>query len=106
MSPINVFLSFLIGCPNCWTGFSSGTWDWNMGLEHGTGTWDWNMELEHGTGTWNWNIWDWNMGLEHMGLERVTGTWDWTKDARYTLLLISNSIISMGKFPTEQSKVS
>ena len=56
-------------------------------VEHGT---------EHGTGTW-----DWNMGLEH-----GTGTWDWTKDARYTLLLISNSILSVGKFPTEQSKVS
>lgn len=56
----------------------------NMGLEHGTETWEWNMGLEQGTGR----------------------TWDWTKDARYTLLLISNSIISMGKIPTEQSKVS
>ena len=50
-------------------------------------------------------IFQWNMVL-NMGLEHGTGTWDWTKDARYTLLLISNSIISVGKFPTEQSKVS
>ena len=31
------------GVSNRWTGFSTGTWDWNVGLEHGTGMWDRNL---------------------------------------------------------------
>ena len=31
------------GVSNRWTGFSTGMWDWNVGLEHGTGMWDWNL---------------------------------------------------------------
>ena len=26
----------ILGFSNCWTGFSIGTWNWNMGLEHWT----------------------------------------------------------------------
>ena len=32
------------GVSNRWTGFSTGTWDWNVELEHGTGMWD-NMSI-------------------------------------------------------------
>ena len=34
-----------------WTGFSTGTWDWNLGLDYSTGMWDWNMGLEHYSST-------------------------------------------------------
>ena len=30
-----------------WTGFSTGTWDWKLGLDYSTGMWDWNVGLEH-----------------------------------------------------------
>ena len=35
------------GVSNRWTGFSTGTWDWNVGLDYSTGMWDWNVGLEH-----------------------------------------------------------
>ena len=38
------------GVSNRWTGFSTGTWDWNVGLDCLTGTWDWTAGLECGTG--------------------------------------------------------
>ena len=53
------------GVSNRWTGFSTGTWDWNVGLDYLTGTWDssrvsliavLDSPLEHGTGMWDWNI--------------------------------------------------
>jgi len=54
-----------LGCLNCWTGFSTTTWDWNIGLKHETGMWDWNVGLECGIGMWDWNMgMDWSMGLE------------------------------------------
>ena len=36
-----------LGVSNRWTGFSTGTWDWNVGLDYLTGTWDWTTGLEH-----------------------------------------------------------
>ena len=36
-----------VGVSNRWTGFSTGTWDWNVGLDYLTGTWDWATGLEH-----------------------------------------------------------
>ena len=32
-------------------GFSTGIWDWNVGLDYQTGMWDWIIELECGTGS-------------------------------------------------------
>ena len=42
---VNCFLSSDVhsGVSNHWTGFSTGTWDWNVRLEHGTGMWDRNL---------------------------------------------------------------
>ena len=66
----------VLGVSDRWTGFSTGMWDWNVGLECGvecgTGMRDWNVGLECGTGMWDWNVglecetgmWDWNVGLE------------------------------------------
>ena len=34
----------VLGVSDHWTGFSTGMWDWNVGLECGTGMWDWNVE--------------------------------------------------------------
>ena len=39
-----------MGVSNRWTGFSTGTWDWNVGLDYLTATWDWTAGLECGTG--------------------------------------------------------
>ena len=36
-----------LGVSKHWTGFSTGTWDWNVGLDYRTGMWDWNVGLEH-----------------------------------------------------------
>ena len=30
------------GVSKHWTGFSTGMWDWNVGLDYQTGLWDWN----------------------------------------------------------------
>ena len=38
------------GVSNRWTGFSTGTWDWNVGLDYLTGMWDWTAGLECATG--------------------------------------------------------
>ena len=35
-----------MGVSKHWTGFSTGTWDWNVGLDYRTGMWDWNMGLD------------------------------------------------------------
>ena len=39
-----------MGVSNRWTGFSTGTWDWNVGLDYLTGTWNWTAGLEYGSG--------------------------------------------------------
>ena len=33
------------GVSKRWTGFSTGMWDWNVGLDYQTGLWDWNSVL-------------------------------------------------------------
>ena len=33
------------GVSKHWTGFSTGMWDWNVGLDYQTGLWDWNSVL-------------------------------------------------------------
>ena len=45
--------TYTLGVCNCWTGFFTATWDWNMGLECGTGLWNWNVGLDCGTGMWD-----------------------------------------------------
>ena len=45
--------TFQAGVSNRWTGFSTGTWDWNVGLDYSTGTWDWNMGLDYSTGLYS-----------------------------------------------------
>ena len=40
---LNVVLN--LGVSNRWTGFSTGTWDWNVGLDYLTGMWDWTTGL-------------------------------------------------------------
>ena len=32
----------LLGVSKHWTGFSTGMWDWNVGLDYQAGLWDWN----------------------------------------------------------------
>ena len=46
----------VLGVSDHWTGFSTGMWDWNVGLECETGMWDWNVGLECGTGMRDWNV--------------------------------------------------
>ena len=45
-------LSFIagLGISKNWTGFSTGMWDWNVGLDYRTGMWDWNVGLDYQTG--------------------------------------------------------
>ena len=43
ISALTVVIDSIGHISNCWTGFSTGTWDWNVGLEHGTGMWDRNL---------------------------------------------------------------
>ena len=31
-----------MGVSKHWTGFSTGMWDWNVGLDYQAGLWDWN----------------------------------------------------------------
>ena len=38
-----------VGVSNRWTGFSTGTWDWNVGLDYLTRMWDWTAGLECAT---------------------------------------------------------
>ena len=40
--------SYCSGVSNRWTGFSTGTWDWKMGLDYLTGKWDWTAGLDVG----------------------------------------------------------
>ena len=42
---LNVLLKAkYLGVSNRWTGFSTGTWDWNIRLEC---AWDWNLKLSY-----------------------------------------------------------
>ena len=47
MAEFAILVSRPAGVSNRWTGFSTGTWDWNVGLDYSTGMWDWNAGLEH-----------------------------------------------------------
>ena len=35
------------GVSKHWAGFSTGMWDWYMGLVYRPGMWDWSIELEY-----------------------------------------------------------
>ena len=48
---VSVTFTTIPGVSKHWTGFSTGMWDWNVGLDYQTGLWDWNSVLAMLAGT-------------------------------------------------------